>query len=864
MALTSSTQPRVVLDGKSFRLGDAKFHVKGVTYGPFAPNPAKERFPTPELADRDLRLARALGANVLRVYHLPPPWFLRLAEAHGLKLWVDFPWNKHLCFLDSAATQAETIALVREAARVCCAQSAVFALSVANEIPPDIVRWSSRRAVERFIDKLVHAAKSVDPELLCTMANFPPTEFLRPRSLDFLSFNVYLHEPEQLANYIARLHMQADGKPVVLSECGADGLREGEQRQAELVAAQIETGFRSGLAGVIVFSFTDDWHKDGRAVADWAMGLTRADRQLKPAFDSVRQAFAIAPHVPLPRWPKVSVVVASYNEARTLAACLNSLDQLRYPDYEVLLVDDGSTDQTAQIASRHARVRYLRFATNQGLSSARNTGIRAAAGDVIAFTDADCRADPDWLHHLITLLVSGPYVGVGGHNLLPPDDSCTAAAVMASPGGPAHVMLTDRTAEHIPGCNMAFYKWALDEIGGFDPVFRRAGDDVDVCWRLQQQRHALGFAPAAFVWHYRRSTIREYLIQQWGYGQAEALLVRKHPEYFNAIGGSLWRGRIYGPAQPGVRWRAPMVYHGPFGSGWFQSLYATPPAGALAVFTSLEYHVLVTLPLLVLSTTFPPLAILGVTSVLLTLGVCVAAAWQAEVPLRNRRFWMRPLVVLLFLLQPLVRGTARYHGRLVLRSTPAPPVQELEALHRKYQGLRSGETRYWAERPIDRIVWLGSVLRRLDRDGWPNRPDTGWSRFDIEVFGNWWSRVQLTTVSEYHAGGRQLIRCRLKGAWSLASQLLFWGACGVELFLLGLLARGAPWYWLVLLTLPLLVLWIRAQKHDLQCRLAVVLDGVADESGLVKLEAAPPPPPVPAPASAAASSPLPQHPYLPQ
>ena len=57
---------------------------------------------------------------------------------------------------------------------------------------------------------------------------------------------------------------------------------------------------------------------------------------------------------------------------------------------------------------------------------------------------------------------------------------------MASPGGPAHVMLTDRQAEHIPGCNMAFYKWALAQVGGFDPIYHRAGDDVDLCWRLQQ------------------------------------------------------------------------------------------------------------------------------------------------------------------------------------------------------------------------------------------------------------------------------------------------------------------------------------------------------------------------------------------
>ena len=281
------------------------------------------------------------------------------------------------------------------------------------------------------------------------------------------------------------------------------------------------------------------------------------------------------------------MVVACYNGARTLKLCLDSLERLNYSSYEVILVDDGSVDDTPQIAALHKRIRYVRQA-NLGLSAARNTGIQAAKGEIIAFTDADCRADEDWLYYLIGHLLNTRFVGIGGHNLLPPEDSWIAAAVMVSPGGPAHVMLTDQVAEHIPGCNMAFYKSALEEIGGFDPIFRKAGDDVDVCWRLQQRGYEIGFSPSGFVWHYRRSTFQDYLKQQQGYGEAEALLVRKHPEYFNVLGGSIWQGRIYSQARFGIMIRSPMIYHGLFGTGLFQSLYAAQSTVILSLFTSID------------------------------------------------------------------------------------------------------------------------------------------------------------------------------------------------------------------------------------------------------------------------------------
>jgi glycosyltransferase involved in cell wall biosynthesis len=834
MVASASSGARVTVDGKFFRLGGQKFYLKGVSYGPFAPTTSNGTFATPEQTARDFAQIRELGANLVRVYHVPPRWFLDLAAERQFKLLIDIPWNKHLCFLETPRLQEDARAAVRQAVKACAGHPAVFAYSVVNEIPPDIVRWSGARAMAGFIDELITEAKSIDPECLCTFTNFPPTEFLRPLSADFLCFNVYLHNRQPFRNYLSRLQMIADSKPLVLGEFGIDSTREGEPQKCEILSWQIETAFRSGLAGAVIFSYTDDWWRGGRQIEDWAMGLTTRDRQSKDSFRAVQKMFRLAPHFPLDSSPRVSVVVAAYNGGRTLPACLDSLERLNYPNYEIIVVDDGSTDDTPQTLKKHPNVRCFRHDQNLGLSVARNTGIAAATGEIVAFTDSDCRADEDWLYYLVGDLLDSDFAGIGGHNFLPPEDSTIAAAVLVSPGGPAHVMLTDRQAEHIPGCNMAFYKWALDEIGGFDPIFRKAGDDVDVCWRLQQHGCKIGFSPAGFVWHYRRSTIRAYLRQQSGYGEAEAMLVRKHPEYFNAVGGGIWRGRIYAASKYGIAMRRPIIYHGVFGSGFFQTLYTPPPAGILAFFSSLEYHVLLTLPLLIVSSTFHWLLPVAVASLLLSLTVCAAAAAQAGLPRKKRRFWSRSLVALLFFLQPIVRGWARYHGQLNAQSTPTIARQNLDSVALRHGSVALNEACYWADHFVDRIEFLDAILKRLDQQGWPNKSDIGWSEYDVEIFGSRWSYLQLTTVAEEYPRDRRMLRCRLRTRWSLLATICFWSALGFELLVIGFVGRWVPWLWLLLLTMPLLAWFLAGEKRKLQSMITVLLDELAKEWNLTK------------------------------
>ena len=829
-----NTSDRIKVDGKFFRGPGGKFYIKGVAYGPFAPNRNGEMFASPEQTAQDFKLINEVGANVLRVYCVPPKWFLDLAAEHGLRILVDVPWEKHLCFLDSKQARQKARRTVCEAVSSARGHPAVLAYSVANEIAPDVVRWSGVRRVEKFIDELVEEAKSIDPDCLYTFTSFPPTEFLRPETIDFVCFNIYLHQQKPFEAYLARLQTLAQNRPLVLGEFGMDSIREDETGQSEFLGWQIESAFRSGLAGTVVFSFTDDWFRGGMQIEDWGFGLTTRERRPKPAFQTVQREYRVAPHFPLPRNVKASVVVATYNGSRTLQACLESLVRLNYPDYEIVVIDDGSTDRTPEIAKGFPSIRYV-HQTNQGLSAARNTGIRAATGEIIAFTDDDCRADEDWLFYLASDLLRSDFAAIGGHNFPPPEDSTVAAAVAASPGGPAHVMLTDCEAEHIPGCNMAYYKWALEQIGLFDPIFRKAGDDVDVCWRLQDSDLKIGFSHGGFVWHYRRSTVRAYLRQQAGYGEAEALLVGKHVEHYNSVGGGLWRGRIYAPSLSGLLLQRAVIYHGVFGSGFFQRLYTPEPALPLIFGTSLAYHLAITIPLLVLACNLPVFWPLAAVAAGIPLAICVLAAAQAKIPKVKRRVWSRPLVGLLFFLQPIVRGWSRFKWRWNLRAN-RPPIQ-IPVTARITNAAAPVET-YWSEGEVERYEFLLAIQAQLERAGWAFKADTGWTTNDLEILTDNWSCLKLVTVSEDLDRAKKNFRCRVKGGWSFAARIVFLITAVVVSMLIASLAQAVPWIWLTLIGLTLVGWYFEENCREYELALCTLLDEAARVKKLVKLDLA--------------------------
>ncbi len=761
-------RPRVA--GKFLMAGNEKLYVRGVTYGTFAPGASGSDYPAPQVVASDFAAMSATGINALRTYTVPPRWLLDAAQEAGLWVLVGLPWEQHVAFLDDRGRANGIERAVRESIRSLAGHPALLAWAVGNEIPAPIVRWLGRRRVERFIERLYRVAKAEDPDALVTYVNYPTTEYLQLPFLDFLAFNVYLESKDRYEAYLARLHSLAGDRPLMMAEIGLDSRRNGEAAQATSIEWQVRSAFASGAAGTFVFGWTDIWHRGGYDIADWDFGLVDRARRPKAALAAVASAYRDVPFPGSRTWPRISVVVCSYNGARTIRDCLDGLARVQYPDMEVIVVNDGSTDATPAIAAEYD-VRLI-STPNRGLSAARNTGMEAATGEIVAYTDDDARPDPHWPQYLAATFQAGDYAAVGGPNIAPPGDGWIADCVANAPGGPVHVLLTDLVAEHVPGCNMAFRRSALLEVGGFDPVYRAAGDDVDACWRIQEAGGVIGFSPAAMVWHHRRNSIRTYWKQQQGYGKAEALLERKWPERYNALGHLSWAGRLYGKGLTAtLRVRRGRLYGGTWGAAAYQSLYE-PGFGWASLALMPEWYLVVAglLGLTLLGFAWTPL-LLAAPFLALAVGMPLAqaalSARRAAFTSQPRGWWQRTrlwLVTFLFhLLQPLARLRGRVRNGLSLWRLRGGDRFALPWPRR---------STVWSERwdaPETRLAaiesWLkargGAVIRGGDFDRW-----------DLELRAGILGSARLLAATEEHGGGKQLVRFRVWPRVSLPGVVL--------------------------------------------------------------------------------------------
>jgi GT2 family glycosyltransferase len=790
------------VQGKFISIGEQKFLVRGVTYGPFRPEPEGSEYHTEEEVAADFELMRRHRINAIRTYTVPPPWLLDLAQWNSLRVLVGLPWEQHVTFLSDRKRAREIERRVRQGVRQCAGHPAVLAYAVGNEIPAPLVRWYGHRRVEQYLKRLCNAAKAEDPSGLVTYVNYPSTEYLELPFLDFAAFNVYLESPEKLSAYLARLQNITGDRPLLMAELGLDSLRNGEAVQAEALRWQTRLAFSEGCAGLFLFSWTDEWFRGGEEIENWNFGLTTRERRPKPALTAIENVYATVPIAPDPEWPFISVVVCTYNGARTLRSCLEGVRRLSYPGFEIIVVDDGSKDNSATIAEEFS-VRLLRI-PNGGLSNARNVGWQAARGDIVAFLDDDASPDPDWLQYLASTFKHSDFVGLGGPNIAWRGDGWVAQCVDQAPGNPTHVLVTEREAEHLPGCNMAFRKASLAAVGGFDAQFRIAGDDVDLCWRLQQHGWKLGFHPAAMVWHHRRRTIRSYWRQQFNYGKAEAMLEKKWPEKYNAVGHTTWSGRLYAKSLLGsLGLSRRRIYHGTWGTALFQSVYDTAPGTIASVLMLPEWYLVIAL-LAVISLCgflYPPLRhlgwVLGLAFVPPLLHAAISGARAASRTLPRLPFRGASLAfgtALLHFLQP----AARLCGRLTFGLTPWRSRGA-----RKFVWPWPRSVQLWSEAKWESAEQRLKAFEDCLRSSGATVMRGGeYDRWDLEVRGGLLGSARLLMVIEEHGRGRQFVRLRLR---PVGMPAVFVVACVCSMLAM-VAALDLEWIAWALLNLPAVLL----------------------------------------------------------
>ena len=227
--------------------------------------------------------------------------------------------------------------------------------------------------------------------------------------------------------------------------------------------------------------------------------------------------------------PSVSIVVPVRNGERTITACVDALCAQDYRGpYDLVVVDNGSTDATASRVSALG-VPLVREA-RQGRGIARNTGIGVTDGEILAFVDSDCIAEPRWLTELVRPYADPDVAGVGGEiHAVPPVSAVQIYLDRRESCWQQYCVQGGRRkrAGFLITANASYRRSVLDLVGGFDPHFVTS-EDVDLGYRVRRAGYRLAYAGDAIVRHQLRETMRELFRQRYGYGYGRALMRRRH------------------------------------------------------------------------------------------------------------------------------------------------------------------------------------------------------------------------------------------------------------------------------------------------------------------------------------------------
>jgi glycosyltransferase involved in cell wall biosynthesis len=230
--------------------------------------------------------------------------------------------------------------------------------------------------------------------------------------------------------------------------------------------------------------------------------------------------------------PAVSVIMPTYNRASYVGEAIDHLLELDSPlgGFEIVVVDDGSRDNTADVLAAYEQLPNVRVLhrINGGPAAARNTGIGASRGEVLAFTDDDCRPIKEWLTHLLASLESTKAAGVGGRTI-PASATSLVSRFVARRHLSELPNAVDGEVRWLVTCNAAFHREALLAVGGFDESYPvPGGEDTDLCSRLRGAGYRLGVAPDALVRHdHTWRSVRQFADTWYRYGRGDARHLRR-------------------------------------------------------------------------------------------------------------------------------------------------------------------------------------------------------------------------------------------------------------------------------------------------------------------------------------------------
>jgi cellulose synthase/poly-beta-1,6-N-acetylglucosamine synthase-like glycosyltransferase len=253
---------------------------------------------------------------------------------------------------------------------------------------------------------------------------------------------------------------------------------------------------------------------------------------------SAEEAMLVRGRKDLNASPFVSVVIPAYNSMSTIGKVVRGCFAQNYPrdKFEVIVVDDGSTDATKEIVQA-SPARYI-CQENAGPAKARNTGWKAAAGEIIFFTDSDCIPEEAWLSKMVAHYTDEAVGGVGGSYDIANKDNWLASCI--------HEEIVQRhlkmpeNVDYLGSFNLSYRKKVLEEVGGFDESYRMAsGEDNDLAYRVKKRGYKLVFDREAKVAHYHPSHLCKYLRQQFWHGYWR---MKIYSDHHDMIGGDAYGG----------------------------------------------------------------------------------------------------------------------------------------------------------------------------------------------------------------------------------------------------------------------------------------------------------------------------------